>query len=65
MANVKPPVIDDRVEFRGVSYLRDLNATSLGDLEKIIVLQDSNARRLAVLIPYDQYLVLQKVAAIK
>lgn len=57
-----PPVIDERLEFRGVSYLRELNAFTLGKLEKVIVFQESDARRLAVLIPYEQYLVLQAAA---
>lgn len=64
MANTKPPIIDERLEFRGTSFLRTMTSEALRDLDKVVVLQDGTGEeRLAVLIPYAQYLTLQKKAA--
>lgn len=61
----KTPVIDERLDFRGPSFLRQMNSQALRDLERVIVIQDGpEADRLAVLIPYRQYLKLQKEAGI-
>lgn len=59
----RPPLIDERIEFRGTSFLRSLNTDNLEKLQKTIVFQDGpSVKRLAVLIPYDQYVVLQQQA---
>jgi len=43
--------------------LRQLTATALRDLDKIVVFQEgSEAERLAVLMPYDQFIILQERA---
>lgn len=58
------PIIDDRVEYRGVSILRTLTSKALKDLDKIIVLQSEGGDdRLAVLIPYEVYLKIQNSGA--
>lgn len=53
------PYIDERVEHVGITRLRALNATSLRDSDKTLVIQD-NDRPLAVLLPYDTFLEMQK-----
>jgi len=59
----QPPVIDERIEFRGTSFLRGMTSESLRELRKVIVLQDGTGdERLAVLIPYGHYMLLQKAA---
>lgn len=58
----KIPFVDERIEFRGTTYLRSLNVEALKDLDKVIVLQTESGERLAVLIGYERYLVLQKIA---
>lgn len=66
MAKIKPqePIkIDPRLEFRGASYLRQLTAHALRKLDTTVVIQDgADAERLAVVIPYLQYLALQEAA---
>jgi len=57
------PIVDERIIFRGTTYLRQLTATALRDLDKIVVFQEgSEAERLAVLMPYDQFIILQERA---
>lgn len=57
------PVIDERVEYRGTSYLRQLTSEALRDLDIVVVVQDgAGAERLAVLVPYDQFIALQRAA---
>jgi len=53
------PYIDERVEHVGATKLRSLNAKNLRDLDKTWVIQD-NDKALAVLVPYDQFLTMQK-----
>ena len=53
------PYIDPNVEHVGVSRLRTLNATSLRHFSKALVIQD-NDTPLAVLLTYDQFLLMQK-----
>ncbi len=53
------PYIDPNVEHVGVSKLRTLNATSLRNFDKAMVIQD-NDTPLAVLLTYDQFLTMQK-----
>ena len=52
------PFIDPRIEYVGASKLRTLNTGNLGKLTKTLVIQD-NDTPLAVLVNYEQYLVLQ------
>ena len=56
------PLIDERVRFQGVSTLRLLNEIKLRKLLGPIVIQTSNGHRIAVVIPYEQYLELQNQA---
>ena len=53
------PYIDPNVEHVGVSHLRKLNATNLRSQEKALVIQD-NETPLAVLLTYEQYLIIQQ-----
>ena len=53
------PYIDPNVEHVGVSRLRTLNASNLRNFEKTLVIQDNNTP-LAVLLTYDQFLLMQK-----
>ncbi len=53
------PYIDPNVEHVGVSRLRTLNASNLRTFEKTLVIQDNNTP-LAVLLTYDQFLLMQK-----
>jgi hypothetical protein len=53
------PYIDPNVEHVGVSRLRTLNATNLRHFDKALVIQD-NDTPLAVLLTYDQFLLMQK-----
>lgn len=63
MAKEVLPIIDERIEYRGTSFLRTLTAEALAELKQVIVLQDGSAEnRLAVLIPYDIYMKLQRLA---
>lgn len=58
ISGVMPHYIDPTVEFVGVSRLRQLNATNLGKLDKMLVIQD-NDTALAVVVKYEQYLKMQ------
>jgi len=53
------PFIDPNVEYVGVSKLRSFNSSNLGEIKKMLVIQD-NDRPLAVMMSYDQYLTVQK-----
>jgi hypothetical protein len=53
------PYIDERVEHVGITRLRSLNVSSLRDNEKTLVIQD-NDKPLAVLLPYEQFMAMQK-----
>ena len=53
------PFIDPNVEHVGVSRLRSLNATNLRNFQKTLVIQD-NDKPLAVLLAYEQFLVIQR-----
>ena len=53
------PFIDPNVEHVGVSRLRRLNATNLRKFQKTLVIQD-NDEPLAVLLTYEQFLVMQR-----
>ena len=53
------PYIDPNVEHVGVSRLRTLNATNLRQFDKTLVIQD-NDKPLAVLLSYEQFLLMQK-----
>lgn len=53
------PYIDPNVEHVGVSRLRTLNASTLRSFEKTLVIQDNNTP-LAVLLTYDQFLLMQQ-----
>ena len=53
------PYIDPNVEHVGVSRLRKLNAASLRQNQKALVIQE-NDKPLAVLLTYEQFLSMQK-----
>ena len=53
------PYIDPNVEHVGVSRLRKLNATSLRESRKTLVIQE-NDTPLAVLLAYEQFLYMQQ-----
>lgn len=53
------PFVDPNVEHVGVTKLRSFNATNLGELQKMLVIQD-NDRPLAVMMSYEQYLAIQR-----
>ena len=52
------PFLDPAVEHVGVSKLRMFNATNLGKIKKMLVIQDNDSP-LAVLLSYSQYLAIQ------
>jgi hypothetical protein len=52
------PFVDPAVEHVGVSKLRTLNATNLGKIRKMMVIQDNDVP-IAVLLNYPQYLAIQ------
>jgi PHD/YefM family antitoxin component YafN of YafNO toxin-antitoxin module len=53
------PYIDTSVEHVGVSKLRMLSAANLKKVDKTLVVQDANDTPLAVLLNYEQYLIIQ------
>src|SRR5258706_4242902 len=53
-----PFYVDPTVEHVGVSKVRQLNASNLSKLKKMMVIQDNNTP-LAVLLNYEQYLSMQ------
>jgi PHD/YefM family antitoxin component YafN of YafNO toxin-antitoxin module len=53
------PFLDPNVEHVGVSKLRSFNSSNLGEIKKMLVIQD-NDRPLAVMMSYQQYLLVQK-----
>lgn len=55
-----PPVIDSRVEFAGASRLRDFNKRSLRRLRDNVVVIQESGKRIAVLMSYEMYLMLQE-----
>jgi PHD/YefM family antitoxin component YafN of YafNO toxin-antitoxin module len=52
------PFVDPNVEYVGVSKLRAFNGSNLGDIQKMLVIQD-NDKPLAVMMSYKQYLAVQ------
>ena len=58
VSGVMPHYVDPTVEHVGVSRLRQLNATNLGKLKNMLVIQD-NDTALAVVVRYEQYLAMQ------
>lgn len=58
ISGVMPHYIDPTVEHVGVSRLRQLNASNLGKLKKMLVIQDDGTA-LAVVVRYEQYLAMQ------
>ena len=64
MATGAMPLIDPSVKYVGISKLRDLNATKLKETKETLVLQDNDVP-LAVLLSYENYMVIQqKMAAL-
>lgn len=53
------PFVDPNVEYVGVSKLRSFNGSNLGEIRKMLVIQD-NDRPLAVMMSYGQYLAVQR-----
>ena len=54
------PYIDPNVQYVGVSKLRTLNATNLNKLDKTLVIQDNEAKPLAVVLSYEQFMAIQR-----
>jgi len=52
------PYIDRNVQHVGVSRLRSLNATQLREIDKTLVIQE-NDQPLAVLLKYEEFLIMQ------
>ena len=62
VANDNPlaiPYLDPNVQHVGISRLRNLTATRLRDLDKTLVIQDSN-EPLALLLRYEHFLAMQE-----
>ena len=55
------PYIDERIIYRGVSYLRKLNETKLKELDKAIVLQDRNYDPIVVIFPMKMYNNMKRI----
>lgn len=53
------PYIDDSVRWLGVSMLRSFNTAELAGLEGAVVFHE-NCKPLAVMLPYDTYIQMQK-----
>ncbi len=53
------PFVDPNVEYVGVSKLRNFNGSNLGEIQKMLVIQD-NDKPLAVMMSYAQYLAVQR-----
>ena len=53
------PFVDPNVEYVGVSKLRSFNGSNLGEIRKMLVIQD-NDKPLAVMMSYTQYLAVQR-----
>jgi PHD/YefM family antitoxin component YafN of YafNO toxin-antitoxin module len=58
MATTSIPYIDRNVQHVGVSRLRSLNATQLREIDKTLVIQE-NDQPLAVLLKYEEFLIMQ------
>ncbi len=55
------PFVNPTVRHVGVSKLRELNASKLREnSEETLVIQDSNDTPLAVLLSYEQFLIIQQ-----
>jgi len=61
---IKLPTIDPRVQHVGLTTLRQLNATRLRDLEKVLVIQDQE-EPLAVVVPYALFMKMQAIVLLK
>lgn len=59
MSTLAIPFIDQNVEHVGTTRLRQLNSTKLKKNRKTLVIQE-NDTPLAVLLNYEQYLIMQK-----
>lgn len=61
MAVAAFPFVNPTVRHVGVSKLRELNASKLRESsEETLVIQDSNDTPLAVLLSYEQFLIIQQ-----
>ncbi|SRR5581483_92119 len=55
------PFVNPNVRHVGVSKLRELNATKLKEqTDETLIIQDSNNDPLAVLLSYEQFLIIQE-----
>lgn len=55
------PFIDERVIYRGTSYLRKLNEKELKNLERVIAIQDRNYDPIVAIVPIKIYLKLKEL----
>jgi len=53
------PFVNPSVRHVGVSKLRELNATKLKENDETLIIQDSDDTPLAVLLSYEQFLIIQ------
>lgn len=53
------PFVNPSVRYVGVSKLRELNATKLKENDETLIIQDSDDTPLAVLLSYEQFLIIQ------
>jgi len=58
LSSIVRPYIDPHVQHVGVSKLRSLSASKLSNIKSALVIQD-NDTPLAVLVKYEEYLILQ------
>ncbi len=56
------PYIDPMVRHTGVSELRKLTADVLRGLKETIVLQDESGAPLAILVPWEDFMAMQRHA---
>lgn len=59
-----PPVVDNGVVYIRTSQLRELSVEKLEKLRSVTVIQGTQGKRLAVLVPFDAYMKLQRDAGI-
>lgn len=61
---ITPPLLDPRIQFVGVAHLRRMDAPALRELKDGVIVLQKGGERLAVLISYDAYRLLQKAVGL-
>lgn len=59
-----PPVLDPRILYRRITWMRKLNTNQVAALDNIVIIQDGgiDPQSIAVLMPYNEYIQLQQFA---